>query len=344
MGDSELDLSDGYAAGLLDGLGWIRLDVSEGLNADTYHVRPELRLPTHGNPYLEGLLFEVLTGFGLDEADLRLADPSQGQAYVAVSRTGAFPTLRDRLAEHSALLVERVAFVAGTLESHARRELSPTETVAYLQAAAEMRHGWTPRSRRMSAVQPETVVDEHGLDGRAIDPLPVPTPAMRAEPSAAYVGGVTDALARLGLSIAEKPGSPAGHSIYPRVDLTRAGVHPQFIRQVETFVTETTGAYEQSGSPTDLQLALNGATSVRDFADAVLDATYATHERLAYLREEILPLFAEEAYRSREGFYAIVRRFEPIYREQGPGQERKYTPAYFEERWADDLDLDLPEE
>lgn len=332
---TETEFDPSYIAGLLDGIGRVRFDLSE-TDESRYSVRPMLRI----KPYGTRMRAAVVGGF-LEERGYRYdyIDRTQSDDFFRLQLRGDLEDLEEYLRGESAHLVRELEFVNGVFAEQFDFEiLDPEDACRFLLTRDELRYGWRPRGRHH--VSPADVAESHGVDLGEVQPASLPTGSFRSDYAIEWIAGVFDALCRYRPSIAQSDEYAIGYAMYPVARLAASGVDFKFVDSFTRFCDDYDISFGNSSGRNGLHVSFTGTTNIRRVLDVVFPRLLVLAEHSEVLLNAIFPRFEEEEHHDRDGFYRLLRDFDPIARDSGgPFRRREYDPDYFADVWRDDLDL-----
>lgn len=342
MSDSapRVDLDPSYVAGLLDGIGRVRFDLAE-TEEDRYTVRPMVRLKPNGTRMRAAVVGEFLEerGYRYD-----YIEREYGDEFFRLQQRDELEDLEEFLRGRSAHLVRELEFVNGVFaEEFDYSILSPEEACRFLRTRDELRYGWRPRGRHH--VSPDEVANAHDIELESIEPVSLPTGSFRSDYTIEWIAGVFDALCRYRPSIAQSDEYAIDYAMYPVARLSTSGVNVRLVDYFVRFCTDYDLSFGDSSSANDLHVSFTGASNIRRVLDVLFPRLLVLAEHSEALLNGILPRFDEEEHHEKEGFYALLRDFDPIAQDTGgPFRHREYDPEYFADIWRDELELIEPDD
>lgn len=266
-------------------------------------------------------------------------DRNLGHKFFQLQQRSDLANLQKYLAGQSAHLVRELEFVMGLFADEFDFEiLSPEETYRFLLTRGKLRYGWRPRGRHHRAPSDFMEQFEINDDGIAIPSLS--TGELRSDYSIEWVAGVFDGVCRYRPSISQSSEHTVGYAMYPVARLHRAGVHQSLVDYVQRFCGDYNLRYGNSSSHNELGIVFTGPSFIRRVLDVLFPRLLVLAEHSAAILDEVLPRFDDEKHHTRQGFYDLLRDFDPIARDSGgPFRHRKYDPEHFANIWRDSIEL-----
>lgn len=332
-GETELDPA--YVAGLLDATGRVRFDISE-TGDGTYTVRPMLRIDPSGTQMREAVIGQFLESRGYR---YEFIEREYGRQFFRLQTRTDLDDLESYLEGQSAHLVRELEFTNGVFaEVFDFDILEPADAYRFLLARNDLRHGWRPRGRYH--VTPSEIAEVHEFDADEVEPPSLPVGSLRADYSVEWLAGVFDGLCRYRPNIARSDDYANGYSMYPITRLHRAGIHSTFVTHVMRFCNDYDLNVGDSCTSNTLNAVFTGSTNIRRVLDVLFPRLLVLAEHSAAMVEDILPRFDRDVHHEKQGFYELLRDFQPVARASGgPFRQQEYDPEYFADLWRDDLDL-----
>ena len=324
-----------YYAGLLDSLGRVQFNIQR--NSDnTFSTRPSLRIKHKDDDYLIGLIGELL-----ESKDIKfdMVDRQHGYNYFDINLRSDLEDVHRFLKGESTQLIRELAFIHGPyreyFDSHA---CSPKRAYQLVKTIDKLHY-----SVRMAPKSPypdlEELATEFSLNTAEVEEVEIPVGEFREDYPVEYIAGIVDGRAYFTLSIG-KASHGIGYNMVPQIRIGRGAVHPAYASAVEVFCEEEDLRYTSNGEIHTLRTIINGADSIDAFAPRVGPYLIAKHDTLAHFHQDFIPRFQAGENNTKQGFYELLVDFQPL-SGQGRSKDRskKYTPEFFEEKWADDIEV-----
>jgi 5-methylcytosine-specific restriction protein A len=324
-----------YYAGLLDSLGRVQFNIQR--NSDnTFSTRPSLRIKHRDDDYLIGLIGELLES---KNVTFDMIDRKYGYSYFDINSRTDLEHIHEFLKGESTQLIRELAFIHGPykeyFDSHAcsaKRAYQLVKTIDKLHYSVRL----APKSPYPDL---EELATEFSLNAAEIEGVEIPVGEFRENYPVEYIAGIVDGRSYFTLSIG-KSLHGIGYNMVPQIILGRSAVHPAYASAVEVFCEEEDLRYNSGREIHTLRTIINGADSIDAFAPRVGPYLIAKHDTLAHFHQEFIPRFQAGENNTKQGFYELLIDFQRL-NEQGPSRDRskKYTPEFFEEEWADDIEV-----
>lgn len=333
------DFDPTYIAGLLDSIARVRFDLTEQPDG-TFTVRPMLRIRPYGTEMRQAVVGEFLESEGYTY-DYVARD--YGAEFFRLQQRSDLEALRRYLEGESAHLVRELEFTTGLFSEEFDFEiLEPEDAYRFILARDELRYGWRPRGR--FHVPPEDLEEEYDVETEQIDPPSLPAGTLREDYAIEWIAGAFDGVCRYRPSIAENDEHEVGYGMYPVARLHRTGAHPRYVDHFVRFCEDYDLHYGDSSARSALNVTYSGSANIRRVLDILFPRLLVLAEHSAALVEDVLPRFDDGAHYEKQGFYELLRDFDPIAKASGgPFRGRKYDPEFFAERWQGEVELTAPE-
>jgi len=333
--EDAIDFDPAYIAGLLDGVGRVRFDISDGKEG-TYTVRPMLRLQPNQTPLRTAVIGEFLEqrNYQYD-----FIDRNYGDQFFRLQQRSDIQDLQSFLEGQSAHLVRELAFVNGPFAEEFDFEiLEPQALYRFTLARDALRYGWRPKGRFHTT--PEDVRTRHDIDPDRVETPPIPPGNLRTDYTIEWIAGLCDGQCRYRPSINESSEHRIGYAMYPIARFHRSGVSSQLVSNFLRFCDEYSLSYGDSSEANTLRVVFTGPSNIRRTLDVLFPRLLVLSEASELLLDSILPRFDSEDHHDKQGFYDILCDFDHVAKASGgPFRHRDYDPAHFANRWHDDLEL-----
>lgn len=330
-----LDLDPAYIAGLFDMVGRIRFDISD-TREDTYTVRPMLRL----RPYQTRLRAAVIGEF-LEERNYHydFIERDYGDQFFRLQQHSDLQDLQTFLEGQSAHLVRELTFVNGIFADEFDFSiLDPQEIYRFTLLRDKLRYGWRPKGRYH--LSPDDIVERHNINTDQGHIPPIPVSELRSDYTVEWIAGVYDGQCRYRPSIGKSPESKISYGMWPVARIHRAGVCSNLVTSFFQFCDDYNLAYGDSSKKNTLHVIFTGPSNIRRILDVLFPQLLVLAEASEVLANGILPRFDANHHHEKQGFYEILRDFDDVAKASGgPFRHREYDPAYFADKWREDLKL-----
>jgi hypothetical protein len=201
-------------------------------------------------------------------------------------------------------------------------------------------YGWRPKGRYH--LSPDDVAKQHNIntDKIEVDFDLLPRGEIHRDYTLEWIAGVYDGLCRYRLNIAKSSELRIGYGMYPTARFHKSGISSEFVTHFLRFCSDYNIPYGDSSGTNRLRLVFSGASNIRRILDVLFPHLLVLYEASETLVDTILPRFDKSRHRSKQGFYHLLRDFDPVAEASGgPFRHRNYDPAYFADQWHDELDL-----
>ncbi|MDL0123491.1 hypothetical protein [Halobacterium salinarum] len=323
-----------YYAGLLDSLGRVEFNIQRNSD-DSFSTRPSLRIKHRNDDYLISLIGELLES---KEISFDIIERKHGYNYFDINRRKDIENIHTFLKGESTQLVRELAFTHGPYkECLNQAACSPVQTYRLVKTIDELHYGV-----RMSPKSPypklEEIAAEFSLDTTGIEPIKIPVGNFREDYPVEYIGGIVDGCAYFRLNI-NKASYGIGYNIVPQISMRRSAVHPAYASAVAEFCDEKRLRYNSAENMQALHTIINGADAIDAFAPEVGPYLIAKHDDLARMHQEFVPRFQAGEQNTKQGFYDLLVDFQSLDNQSRTrDRDRKYTPEFFEDEWAGEIE------